>query len=156
MKRVHNRRPLEEIDPNVRYNRLDVESVQDRDARREAEAKEKKQRVRQQAIQRGDTVTPSPSLSQSEQHLEQHTEQYIRYSRCQCDKPTNQFQQEKSPGRSRTCQTCRDNKHDVRDEQSTEQEQSIKQGTPVQTHRLIEEHQDHNNNAFLQEPAVLE
>ena len=47
-------------------------------------------------------------------------------------------------------------RHDVRDEQSTEQEQSIEQGTPVQTHRRIEEHQDHNNNAFLQEPAVSE
>ncbi|MCJ1242735.1 hypothetical protein MMC14_010744 [Varicellaria rhodocarpa] len=63
--------PLQELEPNVQYNRLEDESIEAREARRQAVAKGKNQRVRQRARARGDVPTPTPPL-QNEQPEPQH------------------------------------------------------------------------------------
>ena len=59
MKRPRKRQALGELDPNVRYNRLELETTEERDTRRKAEAEEKRVRRQQMTLRRGDIPTGS-------------------------------------------------------------------------------------------------
>ena len=98
------RRALGELNPNVSYNRHEVESTQVRKERRAAVAKERRARNHRR---HGEEPTPSPpNPEQSEQ-----SEQQRCCSRCENYRPLCQF----SPA-SHTCQTCHETRNAARDE----------------------------------------
>ena len=112
-KRTCVRPPLGELSPNVRFNRLEEETEQDKQTRRVAEAKDKNARARQRARKRGDILTPTPP-----ERVKQFEQPEQLCSRCHCPRSPNQFrssQQESPAAATTTCQECQRTKNRVCD-----------------------------------------
>ena len=115
------------MNPNVRYNRLELETADERDVRRKAEAEEKRIRRKQMILRRGDVPTPSPpSFEENAEQSEQLPPplELQPCSRCGISRLLNEL---------RTCQNCRATRNTVRSCRELDFSSPSPHRTPVQT-----------------------